>query len=155
MLKRSIKRIFVFFEIFARNKKFEFFGQIIKSILQSVNGEEKLTNKLRNSVKLYNGKIAKFEECWKISKRIIKNGQIREQFGGHLVQTLPQTELKKRISKYFGKRCTSIGTLRISISFLGYFFCKVNRAWAWTILKNPLFTSIKFLVITTKCFNDN
>ena len=63
MLKRSIKTIFEFFEIFARNKKFEFFGQIIKSILQSVNGEEKLTNELRNLVKLYYGKIAKFAQC--------------------------------------------------------------------------------------------
>ena len=63
MLKRSIKRIFGFFEIFARNKKCEFFGQIIKSILQSVNGEEKLTHELQNSVKLYNGKIAKFAQC--------------------------------------------------------------------------------------------
>ena len=63
MLKRSIKTIFGFFEIFARNKKFEFFGQIIKSILQSVNGEEILTNELRNSVILYNGKIAKFAQC--------------------------------------------------------------------------------------------
>ena len=53
MLKRFIKTIFCFFnEIFTGNKKFEFFGQIIKSILQSVNGEEKLTNELRNSVKL-------------------------------------------------------------------------------------------------------
>ena len=63
MLKRSIKRIFGLFDIFARNKKFEFFGQIIKSILQSVNGEEKLTNEFQNSVKLYNGKIAKFAQC--------------------------------------------------------------------------------------------
>ena len=63
MLKRSIKRIFGFSEIFARNKKFEFFGQIIKLILQPVNGEEILTNELRNSVKLYNGKIAKFAQC--------------------------------------------------------------------------------------------
>ena len=53
MLKRSIKRIF-------GKKKFEFFGQIIKSILQSVNVEEKLTSKLRNLVKLYQNKIAKF-----------------------------------------------------------------------------------------------
>ena len=45
-----------------------------------------------------------------------------DRFGGHLVQTLPQTERKKIISKYFGKRCTSISTLRISISFLGCFF---------------------------------
>ena len=44
MLKRSIERIFGFIEILAKNKKFEFFGQLIKSILQSVNGEEKLTN---------------------------------------------------------------------------------------------------------------
>ena len=63
MFKRSIKRIFGFFEISARNKKFEFFGQIIKSIFQSVNVEEKLTNELRNSVKLYNGKIAEFAQC--------------------------------------------------------------------------------------------
>ena len=63
MLKRSIERILGFYEILARNKKFEFFGQIIKSILQSVNGEEILTNELRNSVKLYNGKIAKFAQC--------------------------------------------------------------------------------------------
>ena len=79
MLKRSIKRIFGFFEILTRNKKFEFFGQIIKSILQSVNGEEKLTNELNNLVKLYNGKIAKFAQCCKIPKRIIKIGQIREK----------------------------------------------------------------------------
>ena len=63
MLKRSIKSIFVFFAILAKNKKIEFFGQIIKSILQSVNGEEKLTNELQYSVKLYNGKIAKFAQC--------------------------------------------------------------------------------------------
>ena len=63
MLKRFIKTIFWFFEILTRNKKFEFFGQIIKSILQSVNGEERLTNELRNTVKLYNGKIAKFTQC--------------------------------------------------------------------------------------------
>ena len=63
MLNRSTKRIFGFFEIFTRNKKFEFFGQLIKSILQSVNGEEKLTNELRNLVKLYNGKIARYDQC--------------------------------------------------------------------------------------------
>ena len=51
-----------------------------------------------------------------------------DRFGGHLVQTLPQTELKKRISKYFGKRCTSIGTLRISISFLGFFFARSTES---------------------------
>ena len=62
MLKRSIERIFGFYEILARKKEFEFFDQIIKYILQSVNGEEKLTNELRNSVKLYNGKIAKFAQ---------------------------------------------------------------------------------------------
>ena len=73
MLKRSIKTIFGFFEFLTRNKKFEFFGQIIKSILQSVNGEEELTNELQNLVKLYYGKIAKFAQCYKISKRIIKN----------------------------------------------------------------------------------
>ena len=79
MFQRSIKTIFGFFEILTRNKKFEFFGQIIKSILQSVNSEEKLTNELQNSVKLYYGKIAKFAQCCKISKRIIKIGQIREK----------------------------------------------------------------------------
>ena len=79
MLKRSIKIIFGFFEILTRNNKFEFFGQIIKAILQSVNGEEKLTNELQNFVKLYNGKIAKFAQCCKISKQIIKIGQIREK----------------------------------------------------------------------------
>ena len=63
MLKRSIERIFGFYEILARKKEFEFFDQIIKYILQSVNGEEKLTNELQISVKLYNGKIAKFAEC--------------------------------------------------------------------------------------------
>ena len=63
MLKRSIKTIFGFYEIFARNENSEFFGQLIKSILQSVNGEEKIANKLRNLVKLYNGKIAKFAQC--------------------------------------------------------------------------------------------
>ena len=63
MLKRSIKTIFGFFDILTRNKKFEFFGQLIKSILQSVNGEEILTNELQKSVKLYNGKIAKFAQC--------------------------------------------------------------------------------------------
>ena len=72
MLKRSIKRIFGFFEILAKNKKFEFFGQIIKSNLQSVNGEENLTNELQNLVRLYYGKIAKFAQCSKISKRNIK-----------------------------------------------------------------------------------
>ena len=70
---------FGFFEILTRNKKFEFFGQIIKSILQSVIGKEKLTNKLRILVNLYYGKIAKFSQCCKISKRIIKIGQIREK----------------------------------------------------------------------------
>ena len=79
MLKRSIKTIFGFFEILTRNKKFEFFGQIIKSILQSVNGAEKLTNELQHLVKLYYGKIAEFAQCCKISKRIIKIGQIREK----------------------------------------------------------------------------
>ena len=59
MLKRSIKRNFGFFEIFARNKKFEFFGQLLKSILQSVNGDEKLTNELLNLVISYVGKISK------------------------------------------------------------------------------------------------
>ena len=63
MLNRTTKKIFGFFEIFARNKKFEFFGQLIKSILKSVNGEEKIANELRNLVKLYNGKIAKFAQC--------------------------------------------------------------------------------------------
>ena len=81
MLKRSIKTIFGFFlkKVLTRNKKFEFFGQIIKSILQSVNGEEKLTYELQNLVKLYYGKIAKFAQCCEISKRIIKIGQIREK----------------------------------------------------------------------------
>ena len=51
----------------------------MKSILQSVNGEEKLTNELRNLVTLYYGKIAKFAQCCKISKRIIKICQIREK----------------------------------------------------------------------------
>ena len=60
MLKRSIKTIFGFFEILTRNKKFEFFGQIIKSILQSTNGEAKLINVSQILVKLCNGKIAKF-----------------------------------------------------------------------------------------------
>ena len=60
MLKRSIKRNFGFFEILAKNKKFEFFGQIIKSILQSTNGEGKLINVSQILVKLCNGKIAKF-----------------------------------------------------------------------------------------------
>ena len=63
MLKRYIKTIFGFFEILTRNKKFEFFGQIIKSILQLVNGEENLTNELQNSVKLYNCKIPEFAQC--------------------------------------------------------------------------------------------
>ena len=44
MLKRPIKSIFCFFLILAKNKKIEFFGQIIKLILQSINGEEDLTN---------------------------------------------------------------------------------------------------------------
>ena len=79
MLTTSIKRIFGFFEIFARIKKFEFFGQFIKSILQSVSGEEKLTNKLRNLVIFYYGKIAKFALCQENLKRIIKIGQIREK----------------------------------------------------------------------------
>ena len=57
---RSIKRIFGFFEILAKNKKFEFFGQIIKSILQSTNGEGKLINVSQILFKLCNGKIAKF-----------------------------------------------------------------------------------------------
>ena len=63
MLKRYIKTILGFTEILARNKEFEFFGYIIKSMLQSVNGEEKLTNELQNSLKLYNGKITKFAQC--------------------------------------------------------------------------------------------
>ena len=63
MLKRSIKTIFGFLDILTRNKKFEFFGKIIKSILQIVNGGEKLTNELQNSVKLYNGMKAKFAQC--------------------------------------------------------------------------------------------
>ena len=63
MLKRSIKRIFGFFEILAKNKKFEFFGKIIKSILQSTNGEGKLINVSHILDKLCNGKIAKFAHC--------------------------------------------------------------------------------------------
>ena len=63
MLKRSIKIIFGFFEILARNKKFEFFGQIIKSILQSTNGEGKLINVSQILVKLCNGKIATCAQC--------------------------------------------------------------------------------------------
>ena len=63
MLKRSINTIFAFFLILTRNKKFEFFGQIIKLILQSINSEEKLTHELQNLVKLYYGKIAKFAQC--------------------------------------------------------------------------------------------
>ena len=58
-------------------RNLSFFGKIIKSILQSLNGEEKLTNELQNLVKLYYGKIAKFPQSCKISKRIIKIGQIR------------------------------------------------------------------------------
>merc|ERR1712121_115141 len=80
-------------------------------------------------------KILKWREASFKTKKMSPNLGF-DRFGGHLVQTLPQTELKKRISKYFGKRCTSIGTLRISISFLGFFFCKVNRAWAWTMTMN-------------------
>ena len=38
------------------------------------------------------------------------------RYGGHLVQTLPQAERKVVILKYFGKRCTSISSLRIYIS---------------------------------------
>ena len=56
MLKRSIKIIFGFYFILTRKTVFEFFGQIVKSILQSVNGEEKLTNELQNLVKLYYGR---------------------------------------------------------------------------------------------------
>ena len=58
-----------------------------------------------------------------------------DRFGGHLVQTLPQTELKKIISKYFGKRCTSIGTLRISISFLGVFFARSTEPGPGLLVK--------------------
>ena len=58
MLKRSIKTIFGFFEILTRNKKFEFFGQIIKQIFHSSNGEEKLINVSQILVKLCNGKLA-------------------------------------------------------------------------------------------------
>ena len=53
-------------------------AKIIKSILQSVNGEEKLTNELQNLVKLYYGKIAEFAQCCKISKQIIKISKMRE-----------------------------------------------------------------------------
>ena len=63
MLKRSIKRIFGFIEILAKNMKFEFFGQIIKSILQSTNGEGKLINVSQILVKLCNGKIATCAQC--------------------------------------------------------------------------------------------
>ena len=63
MLKRSIKTIFGFFEILTRNKKCEFFCPNKKSILYSVNCEQKLTNELQNLVKLYYGKIAKFAQC--------------------------------------------------------------------------------------------
>ena len=79
MLTRSIKRIVGFFEIFARIKKFEFFGQLIKSILQSTNGEEKLINVSQILVKLCNGKITSCAKCYKISKENIKIGQIREK----------------------------------------------------------------------------
>ena len=63
MLKSSNKRIFGFFEILAKNKKFEFCGQIIKSILQSTNGEGKLINVSQVLVKLCNGKIATCGQC--------------------------------------------------------------------------------------------
>ena len=63
MLKRSVKRIFGFFEILAKNKKFEFFWQIIKSILQLTNGEGKLINISQILVKLCNGKIATCAQC--------------------------------------------------------------------------------------------
>ena len=63
MLKRSIETIFGFLVILTRNKKFEFFCQIIKSILQSVNGEEDLRNELQNLVKYCYSKITKFAQC--------------------------------------------------------------------------------------------
>ena len=63
MLKRSSKRIYGLFEILAKKKKFEFFGQIIKSILQSTNSEEKLINVSQILVKLCNGKIATCAQC--------------------------------------------------------------------------------------------
>ena len=44
-------------------KKIKIFGELIKSILQSVNDEEKLTKKSRNLVILYNSKIAKLALC--------------------------------------------------------------------------------------------
>ena len=63
MLKRSIERNFGFIEILAKKMKFEFFGPIIKSILQSTNGEGKLVNVSQILVKLCNGKIATCEQC--------------------------------------------------------------------------------------------
>ena len=60
---RSVKRIFGFIEILAKNIKFQFFGQIIKSILQSTNGEGKLIDESQILVKLCNGKIATCARC--------------------------------------------------------------------------------------------
>ena len=58
----SLKEFLGFSEFFARNRENRVFGQLIKSILQSVYREEKLTNELRNLVKLYNGKVAKYDQ---------------------------------------------------------------------------------------------
>ena len=78
-LRSTVKQFLGFLKFKPEIRHLSFFGQIIKSILQSVNCEEELTNELQNLVKLYYGKIAKFAQCCKISKRIIKIGQITEK----------------------------------------------------------------------------
>ena len=77
MLKRSIKRIFGFFPILAKNKKIKFFGQIIKLILQSINSEKDLTNfhKFWNSTYWQGSEI---REMLKIQKNY-KNGSNKRQ----------------------------------------------------------------------------
>ena len=78
-LRGPLKQILGFLKFQPEIRNLSFFGKIIKSILQSVNGEKKLTNELQSLVKLFYGKKAKFVQCCKISKRIIKIGQIREK----------------------------------------------------------------------------
>ena len=59
-LRGPLKEILGFLKFWPKIINLSFFGQIIKSILQSTNGEGKLINVSQILIKLCNGKIENF-----------------------------------------------------------------------------------------------